>query len=241
MKKNLLLISIILTFSSCFQKEIKSFDKGNFWKITSKNGKVSYLFGTIHLYPKNEIDFPERIVVNLKECDQLVLERDLTNKLEEQKLMNFKIPDFIKETYKVIMSEYGNELVVMENQLINIAQENEIQITGLESTDEILEVMKKLNEIKLPESEFQYDSILKVYKQTLKMYKHHEIRAFKDTSPVQIADLAINQRNKNWIDNIINNIENKSTFIAVGMGHLGGKGGLLHLLNEKGYKLKRME
>ena len=68
-----------------------------------------------------------------------------------------------------------------------------------------------------------------------------EIGAFKDISPVQITDLAINQRNKNWIDNIINNIENKPTFIAVGMGHLGGKNGLLHLLNEKGYNLKRME
>ncbi|WOC39966.1 TraB/GumN family protein [Polaribacter sp. HL-MS24] len=241
MKKTLLLISILFTITSCFHKEKRDFDKGNLWEITSKKGKTSYLFGTIHLYPKNEIEFPEKIVINLKKCEQLALERDVTDKSEQQKFMNFKIPDFIKETYRVIMSEYGNELVSMESQLINIAQENEIKVTGLESTDEIIEVMKKLNGVKLPKSEFEYDSILKVYKRTLKMYKHQQIGAFKDISPAQITDLVINQRNKNWIDDIINIIENKPTFIAVGMGHLGGKDGLLYLLNKKDYNLKRME
>jgi uncharacterized protein len=44
-------------------------------------------------------------------------------------------------------------------------------------------------------------------------------------------------RNKNWIDNIITESKNQTTFIAVGAGHLGGKDGVIRLLRARGYKV----
>lgn len=53
-------------------------------------------------------------------------------------------------------------------------------------------------------------------------------------------DLLLTNRNKNWIPNIINMINKKPTFIAVGAGHLPGKNGLLQLLINEGYTLKAL-
>lgn len=48
----------------------------------------------------------------------------------------------------------------------------------------------------------------------------------------------LDNRNLDWIPKIEEMIEEKSTFIAVGAGHLGGPKGVIRLLEEKGYTLK---
>lgn len=47
----------------------------------------------------------------------------------------------------------------------------------------------------------------------------------------------LDNRNQKWIPKIETLIKSKRTFIAVGAGHLGGKNGVLRLLEKKGYKL----
>lgn len=49
--------------------------------------------------------------------------------------------------------------------------------------------------------------------------------------------LLIDQRNKNWIPEIEKLIREKSTFIAVGAGHLAGEKGVIPLLRKAGYTL----
>ncbi len=48
----------------------------------------------------------------------------------------------------------------------------------------------------------------------------------------------LDNRNLNWVPQIEEMISEKSTFIAVGAGHLGGPKGVIRLLEEKGYTLK---
>ena len=48
----------------------------------------------------------------------------------------------------------------------------------------------------------------------------------------------LDNRNKNWIPQIAELIQNKDTFIAVGAGHLGGPNGVIRLLEKEGYTLK---
>ncbi len=50
-------------------------------------------------------------------------------------------------------------------------------------------------------------------------------------------DRFLGQRNANWIPRIGQLIRKKSTFIAVGAGHLGGPNGLIRLLEREGYTL----
>jgi uncharacterized protein YbaP (TraB family) len=51
----------------------------------------------------------------------------------------------------------------------------------------------------------------------------------------------LDDRNKIWIPKIENAMREKSTFIAVGGGHLGGKTGVLKLLKAKGYKIEAIK
>ncbi|BFP39621.1 hypothetical protein FGF1_04660 [Flavobacteriaceae bacterium GF1] len=245
MKRTQFIIPILLLLASCFQEEASTFHEGNLWKITSKNGTESYIFGTVHLYPRSELKLSENAIAILTECSTLALERDVTNTFEQQKFMDFEMPKILTESYKVIISEYGNELVTMENQLIKTAKDNGIRITGLETTDEILRILTNLNEIEIPQANFEKDKMLQAYQQSLKMYKKEQIKSFKDSlifqMPKRMTKLIVDQRNRNWIDDLVGLVENEPAFIAVGMGHLGGEQGLLQLLAAKGYKPIRME
>lgn len=53
----------------------------------------------------------------------------------------------------------------------------------------------------------------------------------------QFEDLLLNQRNKNWIPIMKDQMSDKSTFFAVGAGHLAGKFGVINLLKKEGYTL----
>lgn len=215
------------------------------WKITTECGIDSYIFGTVHLYPKKELELPANAVSRLKMCKILALERDITDESEQQEFTDFEMPAYFTENYRALFTEYGNELVSMESQLIKIANENGIKISGLEPTDEILGIMVDLGKIEIPQTEFEKDKIVQVYQQTLEMYKAEQIRLFKDSlisqMPRAMVELIVDKRNENWLEDIMILIEREPTFIAVGMGHLGREGGLLSLLAEKGYQLTKVE
>ncbi len=54
-------------------------------------------------------------------------------------------------------------------------------------------------------------------------------------------DVLLDNRNKRWIPMIEKMITEKSTFIAVGAGHLGGPNGVIRLLEAQGYTLIPIE
>ncbi len=56
-----------------------------------------------------------------------------------------------------------------------------------------------------------------------------------------LNDILIDNRNKRWIPMIEKMIAEKSTFIAVGAGHLGGPNGVIRLLEAQGYTLIPIE
>lgn len=242
MTKILLNITILFLLASCHQNEKTDFESGILWKIESKSGIESFIFGTIHLYPQTEMELSENVIFKLHECNVLALERDITDQSEQQKFADFQMPNFFLESYRVIISEYGDELVNMESELIEKARKSKMDLTGLESTDEILNIMKTVRDIKIPENTFIKDQMLTDYQESLKQYKTESIGKFHKRMIVQMGEeitkILVDQRNENWIDDINSLIEKDKTFIAVGMGHLGGKNGILNRLLEKGYKLE---
>ena len=53
----------------------------------------------------------------------------------------------------------------------------------------------------------------------------------------QAKEILLDKRNLRWIDKLTDLADNNPVMIAVGLGHLGGKNGLLNLLKEKGYSV----
>ncbi len=236
---HLLLIILIV---SCRQ-DSQEMSTGLLWSIKAKNGKESYIFGTIHLYPKDELTISERAVSKLRYCKTLALERDINNE-EQQKLFIDSIkPHSILDTYGIIYTHYNPQLENMEGGLLRIAKENNLSVTGLESANEVLSIINNIpSQNKIREKQ----ETLNLYKKAIQLYKGESIGAFADIYLDQefgkvLRKLLVDQRNKNWIDDIESLIEKDETFIAVGMGHLGGEKGILNLLKTKGYNLKRVD
>ena len=127
MKNLILIISILISLISCSNNDQTNFESGNLWKITSKNGTESYIFSTIHLYPKDELEISSKAVSVLKKCNTLALEFNMLDSLERQKFNEFEIPKSLSNGYSALITEYApEELSSMEIQLIEIAQKNEL-------------------------------------------------------------------------------------------------------------------
>jgi len=244
MKKILLQILTTIILVSCSNQEQINIKKGILWEVESQSGIKSYIFGTIHLYPKNEVQISEKVFVKLKRCKTLALESDLTNQREQKKISSFEMPKYLLEIYEIIASEYGNELVGMEEQLIEVAQLTNKNISGLETADELLDILKRINNIEISDDIFILEEMLIDYKESIILYNEESIEDIKENLKLQMGDkitnMLIDERNKNWIEDVLLLIDNESTFIAVGIGHLAGNDGILNLLIKKGYKLERV-
>ena len=54
-------------------------------------------------------------------------------------------------------------------------------------------------------------------------------------------DILLDNRNKNWVNQLNVILKKESVFIAVGAGHLVGNMGLINLLRKEGYTLRPID
>ncbi len=227
-----------MIFSCSTERETKS---GIFWKITSKDGKEAFVFGTMHEYPHGRVIVSEKVFSALRTCKTLALERDLKN-VEDQR--NFLRGDKHKvdlKAYQMIASKY--KLRNMEGELISVADSNGIRTTGLENAKEVLDVLGKVphqNESNTKEQTVKdFELLISIYNSEQIEYFANE---FLDKQlGHETRKLLVDQRTLNWLDDVESLVKEDRIFFAVGMGHLGGKNGLLNLLKKKGYKLERIK
>ncbi len=240
MKKLLVNILIMLLVVCC--KQSPKSDIGVLWQIENHNGVVSYIFGTAHLYPSSEMELSSKLIAKLHNCNVLALERDYTDSIENKKFEDYDNPnlDFFEESFKVIINEYGDELKFMEGELIKESQKFNIKVVGLESFEEVKEMLGKVSDLELDDKVYTISD----YQNSLPLYLEGSVHDIKDSTTIQLglkaSKLLVDKRNENWIDDIEALISKDKTFIAVGVSHLGGEKGILNLLVLKGYALKKM-
>ncbi len=217
---------------------------GNLWQIENSNGVISYIFGTIHLYPSSEMELSSKIISKLQDCNVLALERDLTDSIENKKYSDYfdraQNLGFLKEGFKIVIEEYGDELKFMEGELIRLSRKPNTRVIGLDSFEEIVEIFDKVGSIGL-EDEI---ATLSDYQKGIPLYLKGSIHDIKEITTkiigLQASELMVDIRNENWIDDIEALIAKDKTFIAVGFTHLGGEKGVLNLLTIKGYTVKKV-
>ncbi|MDT0689068.1 TraB/GumN family protein [Salegentibacter sp. F188] len=243
MKKILHLILFLLPLVSCTHQDKTDLENGSLWKIVSKSGTESYIFGTLHLYPENKITLSEEVIARVESSNKLVLESHMTNEEEHIRIAT-EIPDFLLKSFTIIRSEYGYGLVSMESQFTEIAKDSDVDIYGLESSEEVIKTMETVKKIPISDSIFIADEMLQDYKESLKLYQRESIQEFKETLIIQmgneITQILVDNRNDAWLKKIISFIENDKIFIAVGIGHLGGEKEVLKLLVNQGYQVERI-
>jgi uncharacterized protein YbaP (TraB family) len=133
-----------------------------------------------------------------------------------------------------------------EKQLEKIARASNIEQHGLETIEEQFNIfnqieyptqisllMKQLNELETSLDDFE---------EMEGAYNAQDLDALCTLSNSEMIktlhDELLVKRNSNWIPKMIELMENKSIFFAVGAAHLCGKDGLIELLKKKGYRIE---
>jgi uncharacterized protein YbaP (TraB family) len=134
-----------------------------------------------------------------------------------------------------------------ETELMQIAKKSGKAVLGLETVDEQMSAIdsQPLDSqiISLQKMVFNFDSTKNMMNQMIAVYKKDDAELLYQFVQQQGSDgmdeevLLVN-RNKNWIPKVKKIMQEKSSFIAVGAAHLGGKTGVLALLKSEGYTIK---
>jgi uncharacterized protein len=135
-----------------------------------------------------------------------------------------------------------------EEQLIEMARGQRIEILGLETVDEQIAAVDKVplqQQVKmLMDIINQFGKSQQQMRQLISLYNQQDIatlhRVITDPKEVSIKfdTIFLRDRNRRWIPRIANIAQRKPTFFAVGAGHLGGAEGVIALLRRAGYTVK---
>jgi len=133
-----------------------------------------------------------------------------------------------------------------------VAYEKEKTVEGLETVQEQINILYNTGTLKR-QAEILYhtindkDSLISDIKILNKLYKQGNIEELyrlshgkgkkHDYTDEELSKI-LYERNEKWATKISNTISSASCFIAVGAGHLGGKRGLIKLLQKQGYSVK---
>ena len=132
-----------------------------------------------------------------------------------------------------------------EMSLIQLAKAEQKEIAGLETIDEQMAAFNKISEEGqvdlLTEAIDDYDQALSEFQQLLDAYQAQDVDKLYEVSLESMDEIEgmeqylLIDRNVAWLPTMESSMKEQSTFFAVGAGHLGGKRGLLELLEEQGY------
>lgn len=141
----------------------------------------------------------------------------------------------------------GEPIETYDFYFATLAQEDKKEIVGLETVDDQIKIFDRIplkEQAKmLVELTSDYSAQKALFHKMIDLYKAQDIRGLHQCMLQQpeygkYEEILINQRNRNWIPAIKKLIQPETVFIAVGAGHLPGKQGVIHLLEQEGYLLK---
>jgi uncharacterized protein YbaP (TraB family) len=141
--------------------------------------------------------------------------------------------------------------VSYENYFIQMADTLQIDLAGLETLREQLNVFDALTYRQqaemLLETFTEYGSKREEFKEMLIYYLSSDLQSLEklfddlDNRFDEFTHRLIKERNERWIGRLDSLMNEKSSFIAVGAGHLPGENGILKLLRTQGYTIERIE
>lgn len=252
------------------------------WKIEGENIKTSYIFGTLHMMPKDNFKMPSKVTEAINSSNLMALELDMDNpnfqteflkyaKLPEGKeLKNYMDEDeyaFLDSYFKgkmgagieqfknynpltltsiSMMFHLGKQFASFEFEFMKIANNNNIEIKGLETIQDQMEAINsKSYKTQIDEliAMLKDDSMLTMFDEMLVLYQSENYEELFDflneyfKNDDKAIDALLYNRNKNWIGKIEEFSKGNNVFYGVGAGHLGGEKGVITLLKQKGYKV----
>lgn len=217
-------------------------------KVKGAFNKTEQLFLEIDMDDEKELEAMMASVNGEKPLTQILTEEQqkrLDEKLQVDLGMNLQAVDkySLNTIYSLftIKSLSCEQIKSYEQEFLLLAQENELEVLGLEKVAFQLEcfnnsssVEKTLSDILEGDNQAIMDSLISLYKRE----DLDGMEAFFGQSDYMNANerkWLLENRNNNWIKRMPKIMKKKPTFFAVGAGHLLGDIGLITQLKELGY------
>lgn len=171
--------------------------------------------------------------------DSLFKENQLTTDILKQ-VSPFGLMSML--TVKAINCGDVNNIKMMEKELADLADDDSLKLDYLEPVDFQIDMIQSMNTTAellttlkgLKESPHNLKELVAVYKSENLEQLNKMMNDPKFMSALQQTKL-LKERNKNWATLLPEKMQQASSLIAVGAGHLGGADGLLSLLKNAGY------
>lgn len=222
--------------------------------LKDKINASQQFYGEIDLDdPKLQMQFAMKMMMIDKTLSSLMPEADY-QKLKDgfQKIVGMPIEmfnhfkPFVPLSILAISSISCDDKIQPETEFVKLAKQNNLPILGLETIDDQVSAIDKepldsqINSLKQTLGNF--DSVKTVMSKLVAVYKLRDIDSMyafmKRMGATDDFELELlTKRNRNWIPVIQKATADKSSFIAVGAGHLGGPEGLISLLRREGYRV----
>ena len=231
--------------------------------IQFSNNLKTAIANATEMYMELDMDDPAvmlggMMMMNMKDGKKL---KDLYTTEEYQKVSSF-FKDTLHTPLNFLESIKPYFLVAMmypkmmpcknvsgiEEELMKLAKQNKKDIKGLETLEfqaavfdtipyeqQAKELLKSIDS--LPSYTKYFDSMVQVYKNQ-QLDKMETLFNDEEFGMDQYQDILLDNRNKNWVDQLKTLMKKESVFVAVGAGHLVGEKGLIALLKKEGYTLK---
>lgn len=227
-----------------------SFPHALLWKVEG-NGIIQpvYIYGTIHEICSEYVFWNKEMDAVLAGVDKVYFEIDI-KKLHSLYYKEDEVAfiDSLDNTRADILNNvsefvFCEEAISYESVIYTKATNAKIPTAGLESVGSQMAIINKVYDPRIQIDYFKvindlndsYSSLLIQYvKQNINLLHQYTSYSLSFEQSRQLLD----DRNKRWVLKFKQLVKNKSVFIAVGAAHLGGKNGVLNLLQEKGYRVR---
>ena len=154
----------------------------------------------------------------------------------------------------IIMSYPENMGMVLDLYLLQLAQRNGTQISGLETSSEQISIFSDMEldeQVRiLADTVCHYETLAADFTALKKLYKERDLEALyiysqqysfdNDSIYEEISERLISERNARMVERMIGILDSSTAFIAVGAMHLPGENGILNLLEQNDYEITRI-
>ncbi len=153
--------------------------------------------------------------------------------------------------FSLIVQEFiEGQMASYEMSFVQMAQEAEKNLTGLETVAEQIAAMGNISyEAQadyLTEQLDDLESNRKLFRTMVDLYKQQKITDLEtyiveSSGGDAFAEHLLKDRNEKWVDRIHEKAKEGTIFFAVGAGHLAGENGVINLLRKAGFTVTAVE
>ncbi|MCK4920299.1 MAG: TraB/GumN family protein [Bacteroidales bacterium] len=204
---------------------------------------------------KQKIEWAKKLVLPEGQSIKGFVSAEEYSRLSSYALDSLEIKEFMFNKYlrlkpfafysALIPHVIGKKIEGYEMHFGKIAKRKKIPVAELESFEIQLAIFDSIPNDKQMEMFFsedldlhkEMDDLLDIYKRQ-DIYEMASLMNEEESEYNSFENELLIQRNKNWVIKLDDLMREKSSFIAVGAGHLAGEYGLIRLLREMGFKLE---